>query len=29
VVGLVSMGRVGRDRRFLEEKVGKGITFEM
>jgi hypothetical protein len=29
VGGLVSRGRRGGDRRFSEEKLGKGITFEM
>jgi hypothetical protein len=29
VGGLVSRGEGGRDRGFLEGKIGKGITFEM
>jgi hypothetical protein len=29
VGGLVSRGRWGWDRRFSQEKPGKGITFEM
>jgi hypothetical protein len=29
VDGVVSTGREGRDRRFSEGKLGKGITFKM